>query len=393
MCTKNIFLISAQVIVLMLFCPLAAMYVSAANPNQSSSLETTITVIGSGPTEEAATLQALRSAIEQTYGAFVSSNSTILNDELVKDEIVSISSGNVKKYEKLDVTPMPNGQVSVSLNATVSISNLISYAQSKGETSIQFSGNAMAANIKLMELRASSTTKALENLNQELSIIGQNMYDFGELKMTSQPTINTSCGLYKVRFNVCVYTNEAYYQCVNFLLSSLRALSMSSSDYNFCERNDISCCKIGYTYFTHGGPQYRPSEIWYFPVHKDEVMSLVSIIERQKRRYNIDIPKQLSAGKPSYGCGQYGIRRLRILTADLYGATEHVVGPLSSYDGTLESHTWKKIVEFDDCLKKIQSTKKSKKKINCTKRLIQTDECELSFDKDKLSDFDIKLEY
>ena len=49
--------------------------------------EVTLTVIGTGENEEKATLQALRSAIEQIFGAFVSANTTILNDEIVQDEI------------------------------------------------------------------------------------------------------------------------------------------------------------------------------------------------------------------------------------------------------------------------------------------------------------------
>ena len=52
---------------------------------------TTITLVtsGTGDTKEEAVKNALRSALEQTYGAFVSSNSQVVNDELVKDEIVS----------------------------------------------------------------------------------------------------------------------------------------------------------------------------------------------------------------------------------------------------------------------------------------------------------------
>lgn len=47
----------------------------------------TLTVNGQGQTKEQATTNALRSAIEQTFGVFVSSNTQILNDDLVKDEI------------------------------------------------------------------------------------------------------------------------------------------------------------------------------------------------------------------------------------------------------------------------------------------------------------------
>ena len=101
--------------------------------------EVTLTVIGIGENEEKATLQALRSAIEQTFGAFVSANTTILNDEIVQDEIVSVSTGNVKQYEKNATAILPNGHVSVSLTAIISINRLISYAKSKGSKA-EFAG-------------------------------------------------------------------------------------------------------------------------------------------------------------------------------------------------------------------------------------------------------------
>ena len=124
--------------------------------------EVTLTVIGTGENEEKATLQALRSAIEQTFGAFVSANTTILNDKIVQDEIVSISTGNVTKYEKIAVVMLPNGHVSVSLNATIAINKLISYAQNKG-VKAEFAGSTYATNAKLLHLKIQSIEKAYEH--------------------------------------------------------------------------------------------------------------------------------------------------------------------------------------------------------------------------------------
>lgn len=50
-------------------------------PVFSQENDATLTVFGTGSTEEEAIQQALRSALEQTYGAFISANTTILNDE------------------------------------------------------------------------------------------------------------------------------------------------------------------------------------------------------------------------------------------------------------------------------------------------------------------------
>ena len=59
--------------------------------------DVTLVTNGSGKTKQEAVNYALRSALEQTFGTFVSTNTSIVNDKLTKDEIVSISTGNIKK--------------------------------------------------------------------------------------------------------------------------------------------------------------------------------------------------------------------------------------------------------------------------------------------------------
>ena len=59
----------------------------------------TLTVSGQGKTQDEAKQVALRSAIEQAFGAFISSHTEVVNDNLVKDEIISVSNGNIQKYE------------------------------------------------------------------------------------------------------------------------------------------------------------------------------------------------------------------------------------------------------------------------------------------------------
>lgn len=125
--------------------------------------DVTLLTSASAPTEEEAIVQALRSAIEQTYGSFVSANTAILNDELVKDEVVSVSHGNVKSYEKLSSVALPNGQVEVTLNSTISVSKLISFAQSKGAEA-EFAGQTFAMNMKLMNLKEKNALAAYEHM-------------------------------------------------------------------------------------------------------------------------------------------------------------------------------------------------------------------------------------
>ena len=134
-----------------------------------------LTVSGEGATKEEATANALRSAIEQAFGTFVSANTQILNDDIVKDEIATISSGNIQEYSELGCITMPDGSKSVSLSATVSIGNLISYSKSKG-SSAEFAGAVFAMNMKMRKLNAENEKKAVEHLRKQIGILAPYLF-------------------------------------------------------------------------------------------------------------------------------------------------------------------------------------------------------------------------
>lgn len=139
--------------------------------------DVTLVVSGEGATKDEATTMALRSAIEQAFGVFVSANTEILNDELVKDEIATVASGNVKKYTELGVSVLPNNLTSVSIQATVSVKQLTTYAQSHG-SSCEFAGATFAQNIKLARLQLDNTQKAIANLTSlVLTFENDDLYD------------------------------------------------------------------------------------------------------------------------------------------------------------------------------------------------------------------------
>lgn len=149
--------------------------------------DVTLTVLGTGATKEEAVTNALRSAIEQAYGVFVSSDLTILNDDVVKNEIATISKGNVKSYKELSVSRLPNNEVAVSLSAVVSTGKLVSYAKSKG-AAVEFAGALFGQRLKIMELNEKNERVALENMKHQLDLLVPHMFYF-ELKNVSDPYI------------------------------------------------------------------------------------------------------------------------------------------------------------------------------------------------------------
>lgn len=125
--------------------------------------EVTLTVSSDGATKEDALKTALRTAIEQAYGAFVSANTTILNDELIKDEIVTVSNGSIKDYTEVSSYEKTDGNgYMMTVNATVSLPHLITYAKNHG-SECEFAGNTFGMDLKLFNLQRENELKALYN--------------------------------------------------------------------------------------------------------------------------------------------------------------------------------------------------------------------------------------
>ena len=124
----------------------------------------TLVVNGQGKTPDDAKQSALRNAIEQAFGTFISSKTDILNDQLIKDEIVSVSNGNIQKFEILSEGQMTDGSYYSTLKATVSGSKLTSFCESKG-ISVEFKGALFSFNIKQQIINEENELKAIQDIS------------------------------------------------------------------------------------------------------------------------------------------------------------------------------------------------------------------------------------
>lgn len=151
---------------------------STSNNASRSSHSITLVETGISSNKDEATKIALRSALEEAYGTFVSSNTTIVNDNITRDEIVSISTGNIQSYKELSCNKIGN-DYHVQVQATVSIGKLIEYAQSKG-ASAELAGATFAMNEKIKQLNKENERKAMNHLKQELILFEKNnhLYDY-----------------------------------------------------------------------------------------------------------------------------------------------------------------------------------------------------------------------
>lgn len=127
-----------------LFWVLSLIVISFNAKSQDNNL--IIIASGSGNSEITAINSALRSAIEKTFGVFISSNTTIQNDNLVSDDIASVSSGNIVSYQILD--QKTDGVIyRVTLSAVLSPQKIVQSYKEKGHKEFELNGNVYQQNI------------------------------------------------------------------------------------------------------------------------------------------------------------------------------------------------------------------------------------------------------
>lgn len=212
------------------------LFIIIAVPGLSQSVdEVSLVVSGSGTSKDNAIQSALRSAVEQAYGVFVSANTQVLNDEVVKDEIATVSSGNIKSYKEIDCQMLNDSNWTVSLRAVVALNQLMSYAKSKG-FSCEFAGQTFAMNMKLKELNRQNEVKAVNNLRDRVAMIAKDVFDVGV--MAKDPMLSDNGTEYIVPLEISVTSNEAANAFYHLVTSTLSELSLTQTEIEDYERTN-----------------------------------------------------------------------------------------------------------------------------------------------------------
>jgi hypothetical protein len=192
----------------------------------------TLVVSGQGETQEDAKQNALRSAIEQAFGAFISSKPEILNVELVKDEIVMLSNGNIQDFEIISEIQIPDGGGFVTfLKATVSVTKLRSFVESKGGE-VEFQGGLFGAMIKQQKLKEEAEYKAILNMVDVLyPILGKSLDYSVEV---SEPVAYGED--FQLVYSVTVNPNDNYNLFLDYFTKNISSIAMSESEIESYEK-------------------------------------------------------------------------------------------------------------------------------------------------------------
>ena len=196
--------------------------------SQDTDKVVTITVSGNGKTQDEAKQTALRSAIEQAFGAFISSKTEILNDKLVADQISSVANGNIKSFTILNESQLPDGTWGITLKVLVSINKLTSFIEAKG-IAIEIKGGLFAFNIKQQLLNEQGETKAVSEMVGLLHEPMQISFDY-VIKSSDPKSLDAESKNWEIPLMVTATTNKNHDFCANYCIKTLAALSLSSEE-------------------------------------------------------------------------------------------------------------------------------------------------------------------
>jgi hypothetical protein len=188
----------------------------------------TLTVSGSGKTLDEAKTNALRSAIEQTFGAFISTKTEILNDNLVNDEIISVANGNIKSFEILNESKLSNNNWYVNLRTLVSISKLATFVQAKGIV-IEIKGGLFAINIKQQILNEQNETKAICEMVKTSDNQLQTAFNY-KIKSSEPKSLDSENKNWEINLTVTATTNQNFELITNYCINTLKSLSMTDEE-------------------------------------------------------------------------------------------------------------------------------------------------------------------
>lgn len=216
--------------------------------SQTTENTITLTTSGTGKTLEEAKNNALRSAIEQAFGTFISSKTEILNDELVSDEITSVASGNVESFKIISQTELPDNNLALTLLSVISVTKLTSYCENKG-IQIEFKGSLFATNLKLQKLNEEAELKAILDLYEVSIGILKKSIDFS-VKTSEPKQVIGNSDLFEIKYTVECNTNANYYNFEEYFRKSIIGIGMTESEIAEYKKlnKEIFCFDIDWKY-------------------------------------------------------------------------------------------------------------------------------------------------
>ena len=141
-----------------------------------------VVAYGSGETKDLAVNNALRACIEKTIGGFISTNTTVVNDEILSDEMLAISQGNIESYEIMSEKYVAEeGYYTITVSAFIAPQTIVSYLNSQGITA-SYKGNVAFQNLLAERYYEEQESKIIQDYIRTWSDVVFFDYKIGDIE-------------------------------------------------------------------------------------------------------------------------------------------------------------------------------------------------------------------
>ena len=183
---------------------------------------------GYGATEQEAINIALINALQETLGGYLSSNTKVLNDKLIKDEISAITDGEVLNYKKLETKKISEQEYFVILDVTITKSKLAKYFSRNDEITLIFDGEKLQQNLKILAINKTSEINSIKNLVEVADGFLNKITNYKIYKPQEIPDPND--GKYEIEYLVEGNTNINIDELSSLVISSLNKIALDKSE-------------------------------------------------------------------------------------------------------------------------------------------------------------------
>jgi hypothetical protein len=183
---------------------------------------------GIGKSEEDAIQNAIVGSMNQVFGIFYSTNTTISNDSLQLDDFATISRGNITELKIISSEKISENHWFVNINLTISLDKIEKYYESKGQ-SLKYDGSLFSYNIQIQELNELNETKSICNMIEIANEVILKSFNYSIFN--SDPiSIDEISEKWLINFKVNAVVNENIQLFQNVILKTLEGISLTQSE-------------------------------------------------------------------------------------------------------------------------------------------------------------------
>jgi hypothetical protein len=305
----------------------------------------TVSIIttGMGVTKDAAIVNALKQAVEQSFGAFMTIKTSVLNENLLSEEISSVSNGKIVKYDILNESVIDENKKVLTLKVTVSLNELVNFVQAKGGM-VEIKGALFANNYMLLDLyKNNEITQSNYYFNYLIkSIENKKLFD---TKLDASDPFKVATGNFSVPMHLTIKGNPTIVSVASNAINFLKSISINEKNLDLYKKINIEF----YTLIINDG---KDNVILYFR-DQSTVKQLDKLYDYlRKSIQNIEISNDIKSKKLfEFGTFSYGdIEDGKIGLFNFKKYNNHIDELFQEYTSNIKSEKAKRKQDYDNII-------------------------------------------